>query len=36
MFSIYGISGQVFNGTLEQINRVHAASRNRPVPPGPR
>jgi len=31
MFSIYGISGQVFNGTLEQMNRVHAANRSRSV-----
>ena len=29
MFSIYGISGQVFNGTLEEMNRVRAASRVR-------
>ena len=31
MFSIYGISGQVFNGTLEQMNRVYSTSRSRPV-----
>ena len=31
MFSIYGISGQVFNGTLEQMNRVWAANRARSV-----
>lgn len=31
MFSIYGISGQVFNGTLEEMDRVYAASRSRPV-----
>jgi hypothetical protein len=33
MFSIYGISGQVFNGTLEQMNRVWAA---RQIPFGTR
>jgi acetoin utilization protein AcuB len=31
MFSIYGISGQVFNGTLEEMNRIRAASRARSV-----
>jgi len=31
MFSIYGISGQVFSGTLEEMNRVRAASRARSV-----
>ena len=31
MFSIYGISGQVFSGTLEEMNRVRAASRTRAV-----
>ena len=31
MFSIYGISGQVFNGTLEEMDRVYAANRSRPV-----
>jgi CBS domain-containing protein len=29
MFSIYGISGQIFSGTLEQMNRVHALARAR-------
>lgn len=29
MFSIYGISGQVFNGTLEELNRVNALARSR-------
>ena len=29
MFSIYGISGQVFSGTLEEMNRVHALARAR-------
>lgn len=27
MFSIYGVSGQVFNGTLEEMNRVNALAR---------
>jgi CBS-domain-containing membrane protein len=27
MFSIYGISGQVFSGTLEEMNRVNALAR---------
>ncbi|MBI5790881.1 MAG: CBS domain-containing protein [Rhodocyclales bacterium] len=31
MFSIYGISGQVFSGTLEEMNRVRAANRTRAV-----
>jgi CBS-domain-containing membrane protein len=29
MFSIYGISGQVFNGTLEEMNRVRGLARAR-------
>lgn len=29
MFSIYGVTGQVFNGTLEEMNRVRAAGRAR-------
>jgi acetoin utilization protein AcuB len=29
MFSIYGVTGQVFSGTLEAMNRVHALSRAR-------
>lgn len=29
MFSIYGVTGQVFSGTLEEMNRVRAASRAR-------
>lgn len=29
MFSIYGISGQVFSGTLEEMNRVNALARAR-------
>lgn len=29
MFSIYGISGPVFSGTLEEMNRVNALSRIR-------
>lgn len=31
MFSIYGISGQVFNGTLEAMDRVHRLARTRSV-----
>lgn len=31
MFSIYGISGQVFSGTLEEMNRVNALARARAV-----
>jgi hypothetical protein len=31
MFSTYGISGQVFNGTLEEMDRVYSTSRSRPV-----
>lgn len=31
MFSVYGITGQVFSGTLEQMNRVHAMARGRSV-----
>jgi CBS-domain-containing membrane protein len=34
MFSVYGITGQVFSGTLEAMNRVHALSKaqaSRPV-----
>lgn len=31
MFSIYGITGQVFSGTLEQMNRVHAIDKARPT-----
>jgi CBS domain-containing protein len=27
MFSIYGISGQVLSGTLEEMNRVNALGR---------
>ena len=29
MFSIYGITGQVFSGSLEAMNRVHALSKAR-------
>ncbi len=29
MFSIYGITGQVYSGTLETMNRVHAISKAR-------
>lgn len=29
MFSIYGVTGQVFSGTLEQMNRVRALSNAR-------
>jgi acetoin utilization protein AcuB len=29
MFSIYGITGQVFNGTLEEMNRVRSLARAR-------
>ena len=29
MFSIYGVTGQVFSGTLEAMNRVHAISKAR-------
>jgi len=29
MFSIYGITGQVFSGTLEEMNRVHALGKAR-------
>jgi CBS-domain-containing membrane protein len=29
MFSIYGISGQVFKGTLEEMNRVNSLARAR-------
>lgn len=29
MFSVYGITGQVFSGTLETMNRVHAISKAR-------
>ena len=29
MFSIYGVSGQVFSGTLEEMNRVNALARAR-------
>ena len=31
MFSIYATTGQVFNGTLEEMNRVHAISKTSPV-----
>jgi len=31
MFSIYGVSGQVFSGTLEEMNRVNALARARAV-----
>jgi acetoin utilization protein AcuB len=31
MFSIYGISGRVFNGPLESLNLVRAAARTAPV-----
>lgn len=31
MFSIYGIAGPVFSGTLEQMNRVRALTRARSV-----
>ncbi|MBI4742025.1 MAG: CBS domain-containing protein [Betaproteobacteria bacterium] len=33
MFSIYGIGGPIFSGTLEEMNRVRAVSRARPVRP---
>lgn len=29
MFSIYGVSGQVFSGTLEELNRVNVLARTR-------
>lgn len=29
MFSVYGVSGQVFNGTLEEMNRVRGLARAR-------
>jgi CBS domain-containing protein len=29
MFSVYGITGQVFSGTLEAMNRLHALSKAR-------
>ena len=29
MFTIYGVSGQVFSGTLEEMNRVNALARTR-------
>jgi acetoin utilization protein AcuB len=29
MFSIYGVTGQVFRGTLEEMNRVNALARTR-------
>lgn len=29
MFSVYGITGQVFSGTLEEMNRVHGMARAR-------
>jgi acetoin utilization protein AcuB len=28
MFSIYGVSGQIFKGTLEEMKRVHAIERS--------
>ena len=31
MFSIYGISGQVFSGTLEEMNRLNALARVKAV-----
>lgn len=31
MFSIYGVSGQVFSGTLEEMNRVGALARAKAV-----
>jgi CBS domain-containing protein len=31
MFSIYGVTGKVFSGTLEAMNRVHAISKARPA-----
>lgn len=31
MFSIYGMTGQVFNGTLEEMIRVRAMARARPA-----
>jgi CBS domain-containing protein len=31
MFSIYGVTGQVFSGTLEAMNRIHAISKARPT-----
>ena len=31
MFSIYGLSGNVFHGTLEEMNRVRALARTRSV-----
>ncbi len=29
MFSIYGVTGQIFSGTLEEMNRVHALKETR-------
>lgn len=29
MFSIYGMTGQVFSGTLEAMNRVYSLARAR-------
>jgi len=31
LFSIYGVTGQVFSGTLEEMNRVKALARSRSV-----
>lgn len=31
MFSVYGITGQIFSGTLEAMDRVHRLSRARPA-----
>ncbi|HIJ87025.1 MAG TPA: CBS domain-containing protein [Desulfuromonadales bacterium] len=33
MFSVYGITGQVYSGTLEAMNRVHALSKARAARP---
>ena len=29
MFSVYGVTGQVFNGTLEEMMRVRGLTRSR-------
>lgn len=31
MFTIHGVTGQVFSGTLEEMNRVHATDKTRKV-----
>ena len=33
MFSVYGISGQIYSGTLEAMDRVHRLARTRSVRP---